>query len=215
MPSLPDSRIVFDLDDTLYLERDFAFSGYEAVERWLGAPGFAALCRGLFQRGQRSNIFDRALAEAGIRDRRVPDLVAVYRDHTPRIELCPDARRYLDRHGRRFALITDGPERTQRAKIEALRLGRWFDRIVPTGQWIAGYGKPHPRAFEMIATDAGGPCVYIADNAAKDFLAPNTLGWLTVQILRPDRVHDGAPPTPDHAAQIVIDSLDQLDDILG
>ena len=209
MPSLPADRVTFDLDDTLYLERDFAFSGFDAVAAHLGADGFAATCRALFDSPHRAAIFNEALRRHGV-SAEVPDLVAVYRDHAPQIALCPDAARYLQRGG--FGLITDGPERTQRAKIAALGLARFCDQIIPTGQWPAGFGKPHPRAYQAIMDAADGRrCVYVADNAAKDFVTPNRMGWLTVQILRPGRVHDGQPPDADHAAQAVIDSLDQLD----
>ena len=87
---------------------------------------------------------------------------------------------------------------------------------MPTGQWGAGYGKPHPRAYELVAAASPGrACVYVADNAAKDFLTPNRMGWTTIQILRPGRVHEGAPPTPAHAAGAVIDNLDQLDSAIA
>ena len=66
----------------------------------------------------------------------------------------------------------------------------------------------------MDAAD-GRRCVYVADNAAKDFVTPNRMGWLTVQILRPGRVHDGTTPDAAHAAQVVITSLDQLDAVLA
>ena len=212
MPSLPADRVTFDLDDTLYLERDFAFSGFDAVAAHLGADGFAATCRALFDSPHRAAIFNEALRRHGV-SAEVPDLVAVYRDHAPQIALCPDAARYLQRGG--FGLITDGPERTQRAKIAALGLARFCDQIIPTGQWPAGFGKPHPRAYQAIMDAADGRrCVYVADNGAKDFVTPNRMGWLTVQILRPGRVHDGSPPDADHAARVVITSLDQLDGVL-
>lgn len=212
MPSSPADRIVFDLDDTLYLERDFAFSGFDAVAAYLGVEGFAATCRALFDGPHRTAIFDEALRHHGL-TRPVAELVAIYRDHAPQIALCPDAARYLARGG--FGLITDGPERTQRGKIAALGLGQFCDQIIPTGQWPQGFGKPHPRAYQAIADAAGGRrCVYVADNAAKDFVTPNRMGWRTVQILRAARVHDGAPPDAAHAAQVVITSLDQLDSVL-
>lgn len=57
--------VVFDLDDTLYLERDFVMSGFQAVERWaeqrLGIQNFAESCRQLFERGERQRVFDRRL----------------------------------------------------------------------------------------------------------------------------------------------------------
>lgn len=218
MPSLSAERIVFDLDDTLYLERDFAFSGYRAAGEWLAGRdggGFADTCQSLFLDGERRNVFDRAAQAMGLRADIVPDLVEVYRNHQPRIALCPDAARYLAGHAG-FAIISDGPERTQRNKIAALGLAAHCDVIVPTGQWGAEYCKPHPRAYELVATaSAGRACVYVADNAAKDFLTPNRLGWITIQILRPQRVHDGAAPTPAHAAMAQIESLDQLDSAIA
>lgn len=216
----PTHRIVFDLDDTLYLERDFAFSGFQAVGAHIaarhGVNDFAAICAGLFDGPHRAAIFDEALRQTGLSDALpVAELVAIYRGHAPQIALCPDARRYLEGRGG-FGLITDGPELTQRAKIKALGLAAFCDQIIPTGQWPAGFGKPHPRAFEEIAQAAPGRrCVYVADNGAKDFVTPNRMGWLTVQILRPGRVHDGSPPDADHAAQAVIDSFDQLDAVLA
>ncbi|NHF73084.1 HAD family hydrolase [Paracoccus xiamenensis] len=217
MPSSQADRIVFDLDDTLYLERDFAFSGFEAVGDHIrdqhGVGGFAATCRMLFDGPHRATIFDEALRRHHL-SLPIAELVAIYRDHSPHIALCADAARYVLRGG--FGLITDGPERTQRAKIAALGLAQFCDQIIPTGQWGQGFGKPHPRAYLAIADAAGGRrCVYVADNAAKDFVTPNRMGWLTVQILRPGRVHDGSAPDAAHAAQAVITSLDQLDNVLS
>lgn len=220
MPSLQAERIVFDLDDTLYLERDFAFSGFAAVGRFIadrhGINGFGAVCADLFDTEHRRAIFDEALRRSGLQNRQnVPELVAIYRGHVPSITLCQDAARYLSGRGR-FGLITDGPEAMQRAKIAALGLAPFLDQIIPTGQWPQGYGKPHPRAYQQIARAAAGrTCVYVADNAAKDFLTPNRMGWITVQILRADRVHDGSPPDAAHAAQAVIENLDQLDAVLA
>lgn len=219
MPSSLADRIVFDLDDTLYLERNFAFSGFQAVGQFIadrhGILDFAAICGALFDSPHRPAIFDEALRRSGLQDvQQVAELVAIYRSHKPQITLCPDAARYLRRGG--FGLITDGPEATQRAKIAALGLAEFCDQIIPTGQWPQGFGKPHPRAYQQIADAAPGrACVYVADNGAKDFVTPNRMGWLTVQILRRGRVHDGTPPDADHAAAAVIDSLDQLDAVLA
>lgn len=220
MPFSLADRIVFDLDDTLYLERDFAFSGFDAVGSFMadrhGASGFAKLCKGLFDSPHRPTIFDEALRRYGLHEAQsIDELVSIYRGHSPQISLAPDAARYLDgRDG--FGMITDGPEATQRAKIAALGIAPQFDQIIPTGQWPRGFGKPHPRAYRAIM-DASEDrrCVYVADNGAKDFVTPNRLGWITVQILRPERVHDGQPPDKEHAAMAVIHSLDQLDSVLA
>ena len=53
-----DRVIVFDLDDTLYLERDYVLSGLGAVGRWarnaLGIDGLGEMMRARFEAGWRS-----------------------------------------------------------------------------------------------------------------------------------------------------------------
>lgn len=212
-----ESVFVFDLDDTLYLERDFACSGFAAVGRHLrdelGIEGFAAHCEGLLSSGVRGTIFDRALRELGcdsngpLMDR----LVEIYRNHVPQITLAADADACLARLRGRLALITDGPEHTQRAKIAALGLEQRIELIVATGAWPGDFGKPHPRSFMEVMAWSGQPAqahVYVADNAAKDFVMPRALGWHTVQILRPGHIHHAAPPSPGYSADMVIETLD-------
>lgn len=210
---------VFDLDDTLYLERDFACSGFAAVGRHLrdelGLDGFAARCESLLLSGVRGTIFDRALRELG-RDSDavlVKRLVEIYRSHMPQIALAPDAEACLSRLHGRLALITDGPARTQRAKIAALGLEPRIGLIITTGAWPGDFGKPHPRAFQDVMAWSGQPAhahTYVADNAAKDFVAPRALGWRTIQIVRPGSIHRALPPSPDHVAEMVIETLDEF-----
>lgn len=217
--STEPSVLVFDLDDTLYLERDFAFSGFVAVEahlRALHGDGIElGTCRNLFEQGVRGEIFNRALEQFGLPDdaATIATLVEVYRGHAPQIALCPDTTLFLSADHRRRAIITDGPAAMQRAKIAALGIGEHFDFIIPTGELPHGMGKPHPRAFERVMAwsgEAGASHVYIADNPAKDFIAPRALGWRTVQIDRDGRVHSPEPKTPDHGAERRIGSLDEL-----
>lgn len=215
--------IVFDLDDTLYPERDFAFSGYAALDAYIqettGRTGFAEHCRRAFLSGQRQRIFDAALTALRLPSdsNTIADLVARYRNHTPTITLSADARRCLDRlfaHGQ-LGLITDGPEQMQRAKIKALGIGRYFSTIIPTGAWGSAFSKPHPRAFtaiEKAASDAS--LVYIADNALKDFVTPRARGWHTIQICRQERVHTKPPPDEAHAPHARIETLDALETTL-
>jgi putative hydrolase of the HAD superfamily len=57
--------LVFDLDDTLYPERDFVLSGFQAVSGWLrlqgGVEGFYDRALATFERGVRGRIFDEVL----------------------------------------------------------------------------------------------------------------------------------------------------------
>lgn len=214
-----ESVFVFDLDDTLYLERDFARSGFAAVGRHLreelGIEGFAAHCEQLLSAGVRGTIFDQALRELGhdSNGALVNRMVEIYCSHTPQIGLAPDAAACLARLRGRLALITDGPEQVQRAKISALGLEQYIGLIIATGAWPGDFGKPHPRSFTEVMAWSGQPAqahVYVADNAAKDFVTPRALGWRTVQILRPGRIHQAPPPSPAHGADMVTETLDDF-----
>ncbi|WP_457578390.1 HAD family hydrolase [Ensifer adhaerens] len=216
--------LVFDLDDTLYLERDFALSGFRAVDAWLanhlGAEGFAGHCRAATASGHSGRVFDTALAAMGIAvdEALVGQLVAVYRGHRPEIALADDARRYLERaHVGRRAIITDGPAATQQAKVKALGLEALVDRVIFTDLWGREFWKPHARGYEAIETWAElkpDNLVYIADNPVKDFVTPRRRGWRTVMVARDARVHRMVAPDRFHKADRQISNLDELDDAL-
>jgi putative hydrolase of the HAD superfamily len=196
--------VVFDLDDTLYLERDYVRTGFRAVgefvRRELGVRGFFAAAWRRFVAGERLLIFDRVLEERGVKagPRLVRKLLSVYRTHAPKIRLCPDARRFLDRppDGVAIGVITDGRVRSQGEKIRALGLDRFGDAIVITGRWGKRYAKPHPRVFLQLQQKSGLPgsaCVYVGDNPAKDFKGPRALGWTVWRLRRPGGLHAGIP----------------------
>ena len=216
-----DAVVVFDLDDTLYLERDYVESGLRAVSIWAADQlGTAGLEEGMlehFRAGARGHLFDDALAGAGICP--APDLIArmiqVYRQHRPCIRLAEDAARYLacppPRTG--LALITDGYLDAQRRKIRALGLhASGIEIAVCTDRWGREDWKPSSRAFEHVQAFFGLPAsafVYVADNPDKDFQAPRRLGWNSIQISRSGRLRAVASPCSQPADQ-VIDSLDGL-----
>jgi putative hydrolase of the HAD superfamily len=84
------------------------------------------------------------------------------------------------------------------------------------------FAKPHPLAFEQMAAAVARPgdrLVYVGDNPAKDFQAPNRLGWTTIQIDRPaaraTRIHRNAAALPDGHAQHVITTMDALAELLA
>lgn len=196
----PVTCVVFDVDDTLYLERDYVRSGFEAVgqhiQQRFGVDGFFARAWDAFEHGARGTVFNQVLAECGVAVDAdlVTELIAVYRNHTPKIGLIPDAQKVIEQLYGKVALaaITDGPRSSQRAKVDALGLPQWIDPIVITEELGPGHSKPHPLAFEQVeqATGCrGDQCVYIGDNPKKDFKAPHALGWRTVRIRRPGGLH--------------------------
>jgi putative hydrolase of the HAD superfamily len=217
--------IVFDLDDTLYLERDYARSGFVAVGDYVkksaGLTDFADRCWNCFQQGTRGSIFDEALAgyRIAIDPGFVRELVRVYRQHEPTIALADDAAAWFDTHRgqHRIGLISDGPLICQERKFAALQLDRSVEAAVLTDRWGRFFWKPHPRAFETISEKLNSPpgnCVYVADNPQKDFTAPLELGWRTIRIRRPLGLHAGVDVPAGMAAEVEITSLDELDSIL-
>ena len=215
----PAHVIVLDLDDTLYLERDFVRSGFAAVSARLTmeglADGFGDAAWALFEDGRRGDIFNAALAGLGIPvdEGLIDRLVTLYREHEPQIALQPDAARFISKPpaGCALAILTDGHLTTQQNKVRALGLDKaGIMPIVCTGLWGRDYWKPHERGFRHIAGHYGLPAdafTYVADNPAKDFIAPRALGWRTVQIIRPGAIHPSANP---HPTDLCIESLDAL-----
>lgn len=192
--------VVFDLDDTLYLERDFVRSGFVAVGAWLaahhGVSDFERHAWELFLGGRRGDVFDQALPRLGLdpQPALIRRLVAVYREHVPQIRLEPAVADLLAAlSGRcRLALLTDGYHDTQRRKIAALALEAWCDPVVCTDQWGREHWKPSPRGFLHIQRafeTTPERCIYVGDNPVKDFRAPKALGWRTLRVRHPQGEH--------------------------
>ena len=220
--------LVFDLDDTLYPERQFALSGFAAAGRWaeaeLGLDGLAADMARLLDEGHLGELFRIALA------RRLPDhtpeqlaaLVGAYRDHDPELSLFDDAAWALSHFAEaKLGLITDGTHHVQAKKVTALGIGARFREIVYTHA-LGGrqYSKPHPRSYEMIEAALGGRgerLVYIGDNPAKDFIVPNARGWVSIMVERPEfrRIHAHAKVAPGGAPQHTVAALTELPALLG
>jgi len=219
----PDWAVIFDLDDTLYLERDYAMSGYQFVaERFRDRLGgdttrAAEAMRHALEHGDRRHVFDDALrslgipADAGL----ILELADAYRHHTPRIGLADDAAVALRRlrSVARLGIITDGPAYQQKKKIDAMGVAPLVDVVILTDELGPGFAKPHPRAFESMADQIGAAaarCTYVADNPAKDFVAPNRLGWTTIRIVRPGGIYADSPVALGGAPQRTITSLVEL-----
>ncbi|MFQ5462743.1 MAG: HAD family hydrolase [Phycisphaerae bacterium] len=218
--------VVFDLDDTLYPERAYAFSGFAAVAEsladLLGDPSaVAGELEALFDTPHRPRVFNALLEQHGLPDdpQRIQELVTIYRRHIPTLSLFADADRALDRVRLKFKLgiITDGLMITQSLKIKALQLADRVDKIIITSELGPQYGKPHPKAFEWMASALGmapEQCVYVGDNLTKDFLAPNRLGWRTIRIIREHGIYADARATEGGTPHHTIHSLDDLDPLL-
>lgn len=214
--------VVFDMDDTLYAERDYVRSGYGAVgehlraalertepfEQWLWERFLAGQTEGAFN--ALSEQFDLALT-----DEQIAEAVAVYRTHRPDIAPRPGVVELLTalRDSCRLGLLSDGFLPAQQYKLEALGIGELFDAVVFTEELGRDCWKPSPAGFDAIRDKLAVPdtaCTYIADNPAKDFVAPNALNWTTIQLRLPNQIHTTNPAPPDGEAQTVVSSLEEL-----
>lgn len=217
--------ILFDLDDTLYRERDFVASGFDAVaaraSETLGMERHRvrdALERALATHG-RGHTIDHALESLGIDPARVaqalPSLVHAYRSHRPQLHLLPDAARCLDaleRAGIAMGLVTDGDPLVQRSKVDALGLRGRF--VVERYTWDAGSAleKPHASAFEpaieALARRGLHPneTLYVGDNPTKDFVGARALGLRTMRVLRGPHAAIAVPERLE--ADEVVETLD-------
>jgi len=189
---------VFDIDDTLYLERDYVRSGFEAVGRWaakwIHIDDFAERCWSSFKAGRRRSVFDEVLRQSGKQPTAelVSALVEIYRTHTPSIMLAADASRALSAISRiaSISVVSDGPVASQSRKVEALGLDSLAAPIILTGVFGSDFRKPHLKGFGLVMQSwPGSVYFYIADNPLKDFAAPKQLGWTTIRVRRLGGLH--------------------------
>ncbi len=220
--------VAFDLDDTLYPEREFVHSGFTAVAQHLDdlgvidAESFFTTATSLFTAGARGNIFDLALERLAVvfPAARLGELVRVYREHQPQIRPFADSPKLLQLlkdKGVVLALISDGPWPTQQNKLRALGLEAYFDHLVFTGAHGEDWGKPSPRAFQEVMERSGVPaaaCVYVADNPGKDFVGPNRLGWHTIRVRETSGLYGDASPPPGGEPQATVNTFAALRDLL-
>ncbi len=176
---------------------------------------------GRFQAGRAGGAFD-ALNEhfqLGLDDRAITELVGVYRDHKPDIHPRPGAAELLARLGSRCRLgvLSDGFLPAQRLKLNALHLAPMLDVVVFTEEMGRQCWKPAPDGFEAIRATLDVPheaCAYVGDNPAKDFVAPNSLGWRSVQLLCAGQIHSANTASEGGTPQTIITSLDELEAVL-
>ena len=179
-------NLIFDLDDTLYKERDYAKSGLVHIGKKIAdlcsQPDPTSRLIAFFENGNKDAV-GTVCRELGIGDTDRRALLKDMQAHRPMISLSPDAADLiaaLRTTGQHFAIITDGRSVTQRAKLSSLGLLGGGPCMISEE---IGASKPDPKAFKMIQKTADAASfVYVADNPLKDFIAPNLLGWETIML---------------------------------
>lgn len=188
--------VAFDLDDTLYKERDFVRSGRRAVAARMSAQSgidadelYGVMCGSEDAFGA---LLDR-LSATSVPLPDMEELLDIYRFHMPSITLSDetmDVLAGLVGAGVTLGLVTDGRSRTQWNKIEALGLCRFIDRGLMIVSGDIGADKTTPKPFEELAGRVrADKYVYVGDNPAKDFHYSGLMGWTTVMLRDVDGVN--------------------------
>ena len=219
---------IFDLDDTLYPKYQFVFSGFRAVSDYVytlyGFHIYEELVD-LYHQGERHKVFVKALRHhfQDVESILNHKLLNVYLSHPPQIQLYPDVRRcmvQLRNRDIRIGLITDGYGGIQRKKVEALGLEQFLESTVYSDDLVGGKAswQPCPDPFYIMSMQMElefPEIIYIADNPLIDFLAPNSLGLRTIQLVRDDGDYtDKSPPSQEYVPDFTIYSLDEITDVL-
>lgn len=170
----------FDLDDTLYKEIDFVKSAYGEIAASIRHQEAVQQMLDWYHEGK--NAFAELINAYGL-DITVGECLQMYRNHFPNISLDAGVKEFLNElkeNGAKLGLITDGRSTAQRNKITALGLDGFFDIEIISEEF--GSEKPDLRNYQAVmdAFSNRQTYLYIGDNPAKDFIAPNQLGWDTL-----------------------------------
>ena len=188
--------IVFDLDDTLYSEKEYVRSGYKAVACFL--PYVENAESKLWTAfGNNLPAIDTVLENEGIYSENLKrQCLDVYRCHKPSIHLYDGVlEMFNELRCRRIdvGIITDGRPKGQWAKIKALGLENYAKHIIVTDE-MGGieFRKPCEKAFLLMAEKmklSYQDMCYVGDNIQKDFVAPEKLGMKSIWFRNKDGIY--------------------------
>jgi putative hydrolase of the HAD superfamily len=208
--------LIFDLDGTLYPERQFIRSGFQAVAaevaRRYGVDARAAFrfLLATLRQGGRSASLQSLCLHFDLPPTIVPDLVQVIRAHTPVLHLSPGAADVLvsaRAYGWRLGILTNGLPDVQARKVRALGLETLVDAVVYAQEWGSGRGKPDLEPFDVVRDRLGtapSVTVYVGDDPWCDMYGARAAGLRTVLLRR------GGPLVRASGAERVISSIDHV-----
>lgn len=179
--------VIFDLDDTLANEIDYVKSGYRAIAK--AFPEIESCAEKLLEAfKKKEKPIDTVLKAEGLySEENVQKALNIYRNHKPDTKFISGAEECLEilrAQGKKIGVITDGRVEGQQAKIDALQLDKYVDKIIITDS-LGGieFRKPNPKSYELMQKYFNVPCdkmAYVGDNISKDFIAPNQLGMVSI-----------------------------------
>ena len=203
--------VIFDLDDTLFSEKEYVRSGFKAVSDYLGG-GYEKMLWQHFE--MKRPAIDELLNYLHL-EKEKNSVLSIYRSHTPDIHLYPGVTELLERlrsNGVMIGIISDGRPEGQWNKIRSLGLDKLVDDIIITDE-LGGiqFRKPCDIAFRIMTTRwqlDPADVVYVGDNAQKDLKAPQQLGMKCIWYNNKDGIYRANDPVCTAAQEI--DTLYEL-----
>ncbi len=187
--------VIFDLDDTLYSEKEYVKSGYCAIAK--SFKNIKNMDEKLWRAFlEKRNAIDYVLERESLLTKENKEkALEIYRNHIPNIHLYEGIEVIFDQlaKSKKLGLITDGRPVGQRNKIKALNLEKYIKEIIITDE-LGGieFRKPNTMAFELMQERMKilfEKMVYIGDNINKDFIAPEKLGMNVIYFRNDDGLY--------------------------
>lgn len=211
---MPLAAVGFDLDDTLCVpDRDRAHLLEAAAvdvegkrPAWASREAYRAAHRAHLTGESRVPVFETML-DGTVTEVDAAELARAYRERVnASLRPVPGVDAMLRQLSERYrvGLLTNGPRRAQRSKLETLGWTDAFDAICVSGELPAG--KPDPRAFEALL-DAlevrPEALVFVGDDVEADVGGAVAVGCLAIQVVH----EDGPEPDPRADAHVPLASL--------
>jgi putative hydrolase of the HAD superfamily len=187
-------NIIFDLDDTLYLEKLYIYQGFREVAKYLERHTRLEPVRlyldlvNVLKNGS-TRVFDD-LKNKWKFQINPKELVRIYR-HAPRhLELLPDVEegcKLLKENRHHLILITNGDSETQWKKVKAMDLEKIFDLVLVADDFGKEYWKPSAKLMEKIRENVGPveQNYLVVGNGTADLEFAQNAGLQFIHIKRP------------------------------
>ena len=186
--------ILFDMDDTIYSEKENVRCGFRTLTDYVGDP---TLYDELWSAYMKKKPFIKCVLEQRgmYTEERFNEWLHVFRfapsDITPYEGFC-DMLDRLIACGKRLGMITDGRVQSQEKKLAGLGISHYFEKIIITDTLGIENRKPSTLAFELMHDFFGVPyekMVYIGDNLKKDMQPPLNLGMKFIHFDNEDGIY--------------------------
>ena len=178
-----DHSFVFDLDDTIFYEKDYVISGFHAISKSLFEKRL--INKKFNELINLNDNFNDPLQEFSKqnRDINIDELIKIMREHSPKIKVRPGIKKFLNLlkgNGNELGVITNGREKTQQNKFHSLGLQHYVDLFIVSGE--VKLAKPSIKIFDLYRNQSKRKkFIFFGNNPSLDLIPlENEVSWKTV-----------------------------------